>query len=274
MTTQVSEELTKEEAERRQEVIAAVEKVRPGTGRGFLQIIPQHEQLIIQKLLEEKIFPFVSSAHLNWRVDHLIWQYGEKDADFPFPRPRLYGVPYSAAYAKAYFAANPTDKDRDEAEAETLHQKIDRFAYQLGVAKINRRIKGKADIKEKIDELVNLNHDPKDLYPIAEDPVVRLAMIKPTAEKVLTEQVRLVLDPSLDLELSKRLEQCVSFLQDRTCPWETLLPPDVRYRIISAAIWDYQKDHGQKEGFDLVRRTLEILGAYNTARCLEDNNLV
>ncbi len=142
------------------------------------------------------------------------------------------------------------------------------------MAKINRRIKGKADIKEKIDELVNLNHDPKDLYPIAEDPVVRLAMIKPTAEKVLTEQVRLVLDPSLDLELSKRLEQCVSFLQDRTCPWETLLPPDVRYRIISAAIWDYQKDHGQKEGFDLVRRTLEILGAYNTARCLEDNNLV
>ncbi|KAI1346017.1 hypothetical protein F5Y01DRAFT_322367 [Xylaria sp. FL0043] len=151
-------------------------------------------------------------------------------------------------------------EEKDRVEAEILLEKLERFSYELGVRRVETDVRKRNSIKEKIDVLLDLTGSPEAFYPVGEDPLVRLAMSRPIAEKVLIEQVHSLLDPHLYLDLPTRLEQCMSLVQDKEKRhWEKLLPLDVRYNIVADAILDYVKDGVDYEGIDLIHRTLKIL---------------
>ncbi|KAJ3576732.1 hypothetical protein NPX13_g3601 [Xylaria arbuscula] len=111
MTTFFSNKMTKEEAERRESVLAEVKANTTWTNPG--KMIPNMEQMVIMILLTERRLPFISASYLNWKVDQSIWLSCKLKAQFPFPQaPRIYGKPYSISYAKAYFEANSEKTDQ------------------------------------------------------------------------------------------------------------------------------------------------------------------
>ncbi|KAI0968640.1 hypothetical protein F4678DRAFT_464251 [Xylaria arbuscula] len=484
--SQISRDLTKEEKERRETVFVAVEK----TFKKVREAVPIAEKMAVKHLLEAKLFPYVSSTFFNWKVDKILWSYGEKDAIFQFAeQPRCFGVPSSQTYIEAYFAANPTEEEKkakdikearesqgqgneqeaeqpvhiyqaqepqsraaveekrsvpleskkklhyelngkaipflkgcgpfavecpfsalgkefeacfgpmkdlynilmeatafmggnalnlvvnvrfrdlpdgdrrvtlfldwndkvsetdpvwrrslyqawcallslhnsqlqgvkvnlmdylrqyyggqmrdhvmlytridatghklirqanarrqaaekldgDKAAGEPLLEKMEKFSLELGISKIRNRIAAKNNLNDKVEALVELANSGESLYPIAEDPAVRFAMVTPTAEKVFTEQILLVLDPNAPLEMQTRLEQCISFVNNHDSPWEKLLPFAIRYEIISSAILDYKKEHDQTECFELIGRAVNILEACKVERLRGDTNMV
>ncbi|KAI1271163.1 hypothetical protein F5Y07DRAFT_404704 [Xylaria sp. FL0933] len=151
-------------------------------------------------------------------------------------------------------------EEKDRVEAEILLEKLERFSYEMGVRRVETDVSKRNSIKEKIDVLLDLTGSPEALYPIGEDPLVRLSVARPTAKKVLIEQVHSLLDPHLYLDLPTRLEQCMSLVQDKEKRhWEKLLPLEVRYNIVADAILDYVKDGVDYDGIDLIYRTLKIL---------------
>ncbi|KAI1747155.1 hypothetical protein F4782DRAFT_522112 [Xylaria castorea] len=150
----------------------------------------------------------------------------------------------------------------DEEEMEALLAKMDRLAKKKGSAMVTRYAKEKPNLSEKVNELVHLRDHPKDLAVFGDDLEVRLTMIRPTAEKILAEQILWVLeDPDVPLDLPRRLEQCIACLDDPESPWEKLLPIDVRYRIVSAGVWEYQEKQAG-EGYEWVNLTITLLETF------------
>ncbi|KAI0547821.1 hypothetical protein F4679DRAFT_597230 [Xylaria curta] len=149
--------------------------------------------------------------------------------------------------------------DREETKA--LLAKLDRFAKKWSSELVAKYVRAKPNLTDKIRELVRLLDDPKGLARhFGDDPEVRLTMIRPTAEKILTEQIRWLLeDPDVPLGLVGRLEQCNACLNDPNTPWEKFLPLDVVHRIVSAGVLEYQRVHGNEEGFQWVDRTITLL---------------
>ncbi|KAI0802855.1 hypothetical protein GGR55DRAFT_700150 [Xylaria sp. FL0064] len=151
-----------------------------------------------------------------------------------------------------------------------LHQKESR---EKARREVETSVRKRNTFKEKIDVLLDLTGSPEALYPIGEDPLVRLSVARPTAEKVLIEQVHSLLDPHPYLDLPTRLEQCMSLVQDKEKRhWEKLLPLDVRYNTVADAILDYVKDGVEYEGIDLIHRTLKILETCTRTTDLEEVN--
>ncbi|KAI1733394.1 hypothetical protein F4680DRAFT_455015 [Xylaria scruposa] len=151
-------------------------------------------------------------------------------------------------------------REMDREETEALLAKLDKFAKEKGSKMVALCIRDKPNLNDKIMELVRLRDDPKGLAQFGDDPEVRLTLIRPTAEKILTERIRWLLEnPDVPLGLVGRLEQCVACLDDPNSPWEKLLPLDVAHRIVSAAILEYQRVHGSEEGFQWVDRTITLL---------------
>ncbi|KAI0855168.1 hypothetical protein F4860DRAFT_521932 [Xylaria cubensis] len=486
--TDIREELLKEERERREKYLLAVDKAKFARE----MVVERMQQQVIKKLLENKRLPFVSAQHFNWRIDErLMACFGEKDADFP-PPPPLYARPYSTMYAKAYFAANPTEEAKEVEDAakdkgkgkeketlgadsgryygfarastqvvdpadgtlgyvvgvpawsltgespplapledkvrlyqdligqsmpyqegcgpfqvecpfsawgkeyetcfggpeESLAQllgeaasfmggmhgvmlfakfcdlpngdrrvslfldwhkivdtkspawqrvlykawcallslfhsqlqgvrvglmdhlreyyggsmrehlmlysrigaavqqlelsadagprmggdggemgallaKLDRFAK--GSEEVARYVKAKPNIIDKIGELVRLCNDPTDLAQFGDDPEVRLTIIQPTAEMILTKHIRWLLeDPNVPLDLVGRLDQCIACLENPNSPWKKLLPLDVAHRIVLAGVREYQRVHGSEEGSQWVDRTITLLESFKT----------
>ncbi|TRX94118.1 hypothetical protein FHL15_004886 [Xylaria flabelliformis] len=151
----------------------------------------------------------------------------------------------------------------DEEEMEALLAKLDRFAKKKGSEDVARHVKAKPNIADKIRELARLRDDPKGLPDLGDDPEARLTMIQPTAERILTEQIRWLLqDPDVPLGLVGRLEQCIACLDDPNAPWGKLLPLDVAHRIVLAGVWEYKRVHGSEEGFQWVDRTITLLESF------------
>ncbi|KAK5637695.1 hypothetical protein RRF57_013410 [Xylaria bambusicola] len=203
------------------------------------------------------------------------------------PRPRLYGHPYSAVYAKAYFEANPTEEEKKAEEnkelagetnkldeMDSLLRKVERFALEVGKARVAENVEERTNYKEKLDELVKLATNPGELHPIAYDPHVRAAIILPTAQKLLIQQVLFTLESAVDLQLKTRLDHVMAIVMDDTCPWAAILPVDGRYRIVSAEIWKYQRSLGEKDGFEVVQDSLDILDTFFTKKRIEWDQLL
>ncbi|KAK5629202.1 hypothetical protein RRF57_004917 [Xylaria bambusicola] len=171
-------------------------------------------------------------------------------------------------------AAEAVDGANKMAEMESLLAKMERFALEVGKARVAKNVGDGASYKEKLDELVKLATNPEQLHPIAYDPYVRAAMVLPTAQRLLIEQVLFVLEGTVNLPLKERLGQVMSFVTDDTCPWALVLPLDERYRIVAAEIWKYQRDLGVEDGFDMVRYSLDNLDSFFTKKRIEQDQLV
>ncbi|KAI0413538.1 hypothetical protein F5X98DRAFT_283112 [Xylaria grammica] len=147
---------------------------------------------------------------------------------------------------------------KGEGISEDLVQEMERFTREIGGMRVEMHIGSKENVAEKVEQLVYLSADHEGLFSLAPDAAARQGMIRPTAEKVFTEVVRsLTHDPKI--ALSHRLEGCEVLLGGSESPWGKLLPRDVRYNIMSAALWDYQRDHGQAGEFEIVGRGLKTL---------------
>ncbi|KAI0440093.1 hypothetical protein F4803DRAFT_553390 [Xylaria telfairii] len=194
-------------------------------------------------------------------MDHLRQYYGESMREHLMLYSRIgAAVHHLQCQADARRnAAVAEGVEIDEEEGEALFAKVDKFAKQKANALVGQYVKAKPNLTEQIKELVRLVNSPTALPQFGNTRETRLALIRPTAEKILTDQIRYVLeDPDVPLDLPGRLEQCISCLQDPKAPWNQLLSPFTRRRIISAGIWDYKEAHGEdEEGW--VDRTLVLL---------------
>ncbi|KAI1313293.1 hypothetical protein F5Y03DRAFT_406574 [Xylaria venustula] len=206
-------------------------------------------------------------------MDHLRQYYGGQMRDHVMLYARIDATGHELIHQANARRQAAEKLEGDKATGEKLLEKMEKFSLELGTSRIRKRIAAKNNINDKVEALVKLADSGKSLYPVAEDPAVRFAMITPTAEKVFTEQILLVLDPNAPLEMQTRLEQCISFVNDNNSPWEKLLPFAIRYEIISSAILDYKKEHDRALCFELMSRAVNILEACKAKRLLGDTNM-
>ncbi|TGJ79925.1 hypothetical protein E0Z10_g8832 [Xylaria hypoxylon] len=159
-------------------------------------------------------------------MDHLRKYYGQQATEH-LTLHSLIGSQVAALNSEA--KARRQKMKEYEAIPVAFQERMEKFTNETAIDIVDNYIKSQSDIEDKIKELV------------------------------FTEQVRVLMNHRLQLELPIRLKKCMFLLQNPESPWEKLLPVDVQKNIVSAAIWDYQKDYGQTEGFELVGRALKIL---------------
>ncbi|KAI2780511.1 hypothetical protein F4815DRAFT_445107 [Daldinia loculata] len=117
-------------------------------------------------------------------------------------------------------------------------------ATERGEAVAAERVGTKEKVADKIFEIVSMVKDPAPLSPMGVDEEMRRLLVQPSAEKVLVEALAEILDRPRCRPNAKIAEIKKTFA-DLQSPWETILPRQVRYRIVRDTLWDFKEGRGE-----------------------------